>query len=667
MKNKIIYTLLLITISIFFYSCKNNNSGFFSGEHVFHFDNSDKDTISYKMDLDHEVFSTTVIPSQKKDSISYFLINFDNTDYKANRKYYYKVFYQNKSYKFKEFNKQDSNYNILSAENFYGSWENVDSTFKIINTNSNNFSVDSFRIIGNPRNEKKFYQSKPAQTIITQEKIDKFSSQIKNNPDWYAKIIKKAKKNNISTKEQLRLDAIWMIENENGKDIINNRWMRNPRVGDYEIMLVIVSENDLKKIPDYIKNISKKDGDVFINPFYYFLYGEGSKLKETKVLISNKTINISAQLNFKSGIYVDLTEFKKTNYNKEELNEKCDTSKEMFNNAQFEQFFHRINKNFPLNNIPIIKDVIGGYTKDEYNYNKDFYNDNQRIKENVQITDCPCKTAKYNSDKDVLEITVPGNSEKMRKENVGVRTRIGFTYGKYIAKIKFPKLINEDNVWDGLTNAFWLIYQDDAEWNYRRNCKGGYIPPSESWKTGVRANSSHYSEIDIEIVKASEFWPKTSYKNKVAPTDNPENNRDIIVACTNWDLACRDPKDFSIGAKKFKYNNKEYELHRWDDGYKAVTHKSVVSHDWLLGEYSYYEIDWQPDKIIWRVGKDLNNMKVICEMDDNVTSIPNNQMVIVVTQEFHDGDWWPTTPFHQNNIPFPAKDIKAEIEEIIIK
>jgi len=108
-------------------------------------------------------------------------------------------------------------------------------------------------------------------------------------------------------------------------------------------------------------------------------------------------------------------------------------------------------------------------------------------------------------------------------------------------------------------------------------------------------------------------------------------------------------------------------LHRWDDGYKAITHKAVVSHDWLLGEYSYYEIDWQPNKIIWRVGKDLNNMKVICEMDDNVTSIPNNQMVIVVTQEFHDGDWWPTTPFHQNNIPFPAKDIKAEIEEIIIK
>ena len=63
------------------------------------------------------------------------------------KKYYYKIYYQNVSYAFEDDNP-------LSYENFYGSWENTSTTFKPIN----NLSVeDSFRIVGNPRNEKQDY------------------------------------------------------------------------------------------------------------------------------------------------------------------------------------------------------------------------------------------------------------------------------------------------------------------------------------------------------------------------------------------------------------------------------------------------------------------------------------------------------------------------------
>ena len=54
-------------------------------------------------------------------------------------------------------------------------------------------------------------------------------------------------------------------------------------------------------------------------------------------------------------------------------------------------------------------------------------------------------------------------------------------------------------------------------------------------------------------------------------------------------------------------------------------------------------------------------MRVIGHMDKTVTNIPNNQMVPVVSQEWHYGEWWPLTPFPQNFIPFPENNFVGEI------
>ena len=58
-------------------------------------------------------------------------------------------------------------------------------------------------------------------------------------------------------------------------------------------------------------------------------------------------------------------------------------------------------------------------------------------------------------------------------------TRVGFTYGKFRGKIKFPVMLNEENIWNGLTYAFWLIYQDNHAWNNRRATEGGYIDKND--------------------------------------------------------------------------------------------------------------------------------------------------------------------------------------------
>ena len=59
-------------------------------------------------------------------------------------------------------------------------------------------------------------------------------------------------------------------------------------------------------------------------------------------------------------------------------------------------------------------------------------------------------------------------------------------------------------------------------------------------------------------------------------------------------------------------------------------------------------------------------MKVVGYVNETISSIPNNQMLMVFTQEFHDAKWWPGSPFVQDRIPFPAKSILGNIYEVEI-
>jgi hypothetical protein len=272
----------------------------------------------------------------------------------------------------------------------------------------------------------------------------------------------------------------------------------------------------------------------------------------------------------------------------------------------------------------------------------------------------------------IVPATKPGEH---KKEHVGVSSRIGFTYGKFRAKIKFPRMLSKDNVWNGLTNAFWLLFQEDAEWNYRRDCnaKVAYIPksaPNNESSVNQSKRSLSYSEIDFEIVKESQYWPQTSYKNSNVPfkTDDAYNSDNIMVTCTNWDMACHEPKNFGFGAREVAVDGNKYLFHRWNFFYRALSTKIPVKHSEIFDKpYYYFEIEWLPEKIVWKIGPDKDKLQTICVMDKDVTSIPNNQMMLVFTQEWHNEEWWPTAPFKQNFIPFPKKDIIGEILEIEIE
>jgi hypothetical protein len=102
--------------------------------------------------------------------------------------------------------------------------------------------------------------------------------------------------------------------------------------------------------------------------------------------------------------------------------------------------------------------------------------------------------------------------------------------------------------------------------------------------------------------------------------------------------------------------------------YRAITSKVPEPDDELFGkDYYYFQIHWEPDRIIWRIGPEKDQLRVVGYVDHTITSIPNNQMLLIVSQEFHNTRWWVGSMFSQDNIPFPKHDIMGEIYEVTIE
>ena len=643
---------LIVVFAFAFVSCVNEDAHFNPMANF-----PDEDVVVLDMDLKGVVNEGVIIPSKNQCDEAAFVFTFN-----AEAGQYYKIFYQNESYKFEDDNP-------LNSENFYGSWEDVNIGFKKVEEDG--LVTDAFRIVGNPRDEKKYYGSDLTKNTFSQKAVDKVVTAIRNTPDWLESVRQKAVNNNFTLERQLYLDAIWIINDNKNKGDVNNRFKRNPRVGEYSFMLVVCDEKSLNDIPDYIKNISLTDENgSYVNPYVYF---SNNKKRNIDVIISPKRLKTRAVITPEYGVFLDETLIKTDNYSIDNSNPKCSDTEEMYSNALYKQFLSDVSKQYTLRNIPLIKDVVSDddpYTMKEYEEAKTKYDSSELQYNYPVVTDCLGSTVRLNDDNSISLIN-PGNDnlENLHKESTGVITRVGFTYGKYRGKIKFPVMLNEENIWNGLTYAFWLIYQDNHAWNNRRVTAGGYIDKNDDTENPTRHSEYHYSEIDIEIVKASRYWPQSYYpaEDTRLQTENPQMNNEIMYCCTNWDLATREPAMFASGINKIPYMNKEYEAMRWTDLYKALTTKSPISNDVFKEDYYYYEIEWRPKEIIWRVGPSSDEMVVVGYMNDAYTAIPNNQMLCIVTQEYHYSEWWPPVVFEQGLIPYNKNDIEGRVYEIVIE
>lgn len=576
-------------------------------------------TVSLDMDLENAVTEGAEIPMLQFRFIA------------PRKGMYYKIYYQNESYKFPDTS-------ALATENFYGSWEDVTIGFKPV---ENWVVKDALRIVGNPRDERLYYGSPATEEWGTKTRIEANIQDIRNDKQWYESVVQKAIDNHISIEDQLFIDATWMSGEDLNKDMVNNRWKRNPRAGKYSFMLVLCDEEGLAEIPDYIQHIGHSDETGhLVNPFGWF---ETHPSKHIKVVKSGRMLKTRAVL--------DAT--------------------------MFEQFFSHVSQQYTLRNIPVIKDVVGEdpYTRAEYEANKTRFDSTQLMMDYPVVSDKPGTTVKVAPDGSYITLINPASTEgNLRKESTGIRSTIGFTYGKFRGKIKFPVMLNDENLWNGLTYAFWLIYSDAAVWNQRRPVfkDGGYIPKWDDSEQPQRTPYHPYSEIDIEIVKASKFWPWEYYRWSRGDRENCEEdatlNNDVMFCCTNWDLACTEPPKFKGGLDTIPYDKKHsYEVMRWYPTYKALTSRTPMPNADFKADWYYYEIEWRPTEIIWRLGPDPDHMEVMGYIDEQHSSIPNNQMKCIVTQEYHYSEWWPPIVWEQGLIPYNKTDIEGRVYEIVIE
>ncbi len=468
----------------------------------------------------------------------------------------------------------------------------------------------------------------------------------------------------------------------------NDRWKRNPRVGEYSFMLVVTTPGNIsrKLIPDHIQYINQGYKGEFINPYFFFVYGPGKKIPNTMVSVSPARLKVMASPDPGSGIYIDPVHFKKEVVDKFATS-CCGQDDKTFRNAAFSQFIHFIDASTKLKNIPVIGDVLqDNYSKMDYNWNSRFYRKEELIAATSLTAPEPCQTVF--SDPVHRKITMfnpKAEFGKWQKQNVGVITRHPFTYGKWTVKAKLTELLNKNNMWNGLTNAIWLITQDQAEWNFRRECKkGGYMANYYGGQQDVRVKNVGYSEIDFEILKTVPYCPQwllpPAYNNGLDrqydvpawnvpfPEEITADDDKITVACTNWDMACWDPSKFKDGCQTISYEGQTFWAHRWDKNYRAITEKTPEPDDELFGSpYYYFQIDWKPTEIIWRIGPSKDKLRVVGYVNSSMTCIPNNSMLLIVTQEFHNTRWWVGSQYLQENIPFPGKNIVGEIYEVTIE
>ncbi|MDP1621069.1 MAG: hypothetical protein Q8M08_01890 [Bacteroidales bacterium] len=587
------------------------------------------------LDYTEAITQGFVIPGRQQVEGGHFNLEFrlKNTG-TTPQNFLYKIYYQNESYKFPERDGSDSTKQHPDAwENFYGSWEDTGKTFAetgVIEADHDFHVVKShFRIVGNPRNEQRYY--------------------------------------------------------DQGK---NDRWKRNLRVGNYSFLLVVTTPENIqgRQIPDAVLDISLNNEIGFINPFFYFFYGPGKTLKNTIIQKYPEMLKVVANPDPGAGIYINPVAYSKEDAERSKT-ALCGQDPAIYNTAAFEQFVHYIDASTKLNNIPVIADVLNdNYSRMDYNWNKRFYRKEELVAITATVAPRPCESVVSDPVNRTITIRNPkAEFGKWQKQNVGVITRHGMTFGRYTVKCKLSELLNKNNMWNGLTNAIWLITQSQADWNFRRDCNNnGYMANYYGGHQDQRVKNVGYSEIDFEILKTVPYCPSwvlpPAYNNGIEDQKNvlnwnvpfPEeilaDDDKIMVSCTNWDMACWQPADFTSGCYPVRYEDKTFWAHRWDKNYRALTQKTPERDDELFGSHFYYfQIDWQPDKIIWRIGPAKDKLRVVGYMDDKVTSIPNNQMLLIITQEFHNTKWWIGSAYSQDNIPFPKVDYVGEIQELTIE
>lgn len=441
-------------------------------------------------------------------------------------------------------------------------------------------------------------------------------------------------------------------------------WARNPRTGHYSLLIVALPEPSFngRPLPAEVLDMRAKADSHFIEPYLFWLNGPGADRTDASVLFVPDVLALSVDLDPTKGVFG------------------CCGDAPMF-----EPFIHHLDTNARFDNIPVIADALdNAFTRTVYDSMLCFTPPGAFVSTTPYLAASPCANIRLDSTLHALAFRNPAATrERLRKEQTGVRSRHAFTYGRYRVHARLSPLLNDSDLWNGLTNAIWLI-GTGAPGALRRPCDGGYLAyGSDPGKEG-RIPRTNYAEIDFEVMKGMPLCPERAFPPifpqqvadpnvrsawlRALPREVLEQHGKVAVALTNWDLACPEPPRFGIGCQDIVLDGEVFTSHRWDRDYRAITQKRMEPDDELFGPDGYwFEIDWRPTEIFWRIGPSPADLRTIGYMNSTMTAIPDVPMTLAVTQEFHNTAWWPGSPYEQGGIPFPAKDLTGRIFSVRVE
>lgn len=537
------------------------------------------------------------------------------------RRFGYKLYYQNTASKFPEATSGGGQH-PQASENFYGSWEDASEGFRLTDRVPDDglWVEDAFRIQGDPRDEPRYLQ-----------------------------------------------------------DGVRHREGRNPRTGAYRLMLVVVAEESLAQgcVPEAVRCIACPVNGHYVEPFWYFLHGPGRSLPGVQVEVSNDILVLRSRPSARNGIHIDPG----GGLDPGAFCTTCGDTPGLNARAEWTQHFHHIDAATGMQQVPAIAD-LDTFTYGGYCHLRAFTPKDAFLPMHPSTSRRPCSTVRVDASGDAIELRNPACGEgALRKESVGIRTRNALSYGRYRIRCELPRLLNEHDLWNGLTNAIWLVGRDDP-WNTLHPCEGGYLASYDGGAQDQRLERANYAEIDFEILKGVPYCPQNGFPpNYAQPVADPRDvnawapplpdavkalQGQVMVACTNWDMACPEPERFDVGCHPVQHEGRVFDNFRWDHGYRALTQKVPAADAEIFGRPYWFEIEWRPQSITWRIGPDPEHLRVVGYMDGTVTSIPDLPMRLVVTQEYHNTAWWPGSPYEQRFIPFSAKDHVGRVLEVII-
>ena len=442
------------------------------------------------------------------------------------------------------------------------------------------------------------------------------------------------------------------------------QWRRPPRMGTYQLLLLVVEKQHLKNVPPYLLDVRKPytedegrywNNNLYINPM--ILNQTQWNIPGSIVILSNKKLRLK--------IDVDLSKPLQNT-----------TGNAPFSSPLSESFFHASDPDsYTVDAIPEVADY-DNYTNKDYDRHKQHYHKKTETKRKLWLD--------YNDGNQGLSIPVvykgkpavkfynPGikkedlHKRKVARYHTGVRM-IGMQYGKMRAKILYPEMLNKHQVWNGIHNTLWYSQSTASEWN-RQSCSSD--------------NPYHRTEFDIEFM---DFTPRPEDRisKHLADRDFTQNHNLIRAVFSNFDYRCT--PDVLPGSKDFKrfppfkyiqeegpgaitYTEKgrtysfDVNRHISDNGTSFLYIEKLVNDDALFGKPFYYEIEWTPTELIWRWGSDPNNLEVVAYMNSTFTSIPSNVMSLIVAQHaLYRGNY---NLYSHRSLPFPLQDIEGYILEI---